>query len=148
MALLLPLVLHSADIARLYFFSELLNRQVNILDILSTEIVASLISFGAISMSISSIVAFSKDVGELQPKIAKVERRLNHLRNGIESCQSTVAELGQLIPPLKQQESNLQSYYDEIKELSMELERKQLISEQGEKGEKDLTIQHSTVNDY
>ena len=145
MALLLHLVLHSADIARLYFFSELLNRQVNILDILSTEIVASLISFGAISMSISSIVAFSKDVGELQPKIAKVERRLNHLRNGMESRQSTVTEISQLIPPLKQRESNLQSYYDEIKELSLELERKQLVYEQGEKGEKNLTIQHKTI---
>ncbi len=118
------------------------------MDILSTEIVTGIISLGAISMSVGSIVAFSKDVRELQPKVAKVERRLNHLRSGMEDCQSTVAELGQLIPPLKQQESNLQSYYDEIKELSMELERKQLISEQGEKGEKNLTIQHNTVNDY
>ena len=115
------------------------------MDILSTEIVTGIICLGAISMSVGSIVAFSKDVRELQPKVAKVERRLNHLRNGMENCQSTVAELGQLIPPLKQQEYNLQSYYDEIKELSMELERKQLISEQGEK---DLTIQHNTVNDY
>ena len=99
-------------------------------------------------MSIGSIVAFSKDVGELQPKVARVERRLNHLRNDMENYQSTVAELGQLIPPLKQQESNLQSYYDEIKELSMELEREQLVSEQGEKGEKNLTIRHNAVNDY
>ena len=115
---------------------------------LNTEIVTSIISLGAISMSIGSIVAFSKDVRELQPKFAKVERRLNHLRNGMKNCQSTVAELGQLIPPLKQQESNLQSYYDEIKELLIELEREQLVSEQGEKGEKNLTIQHNAVNDY
>ena len=115
------------------------------MDILSVEIVTGLISLGAISMSISTVVAFAKDLGKLQPKFAKVDHRLNHLRNSMESCQSTVTELSELIPPLKQQESNLQSYYEEIKELSLELEREQLVSEQIEKGERNFTIQHKTV---
>ena len=145
MALSLHATLHSADPAHLHLFSERLNQQANILDILSIEIVTGLISLGAISMSIGTVVAFAKSLGKLQPKLAKVEHRLNHLHNGMENCQSTVTELSELIPPLRQQESNLQFYYDEIKELSLELERKQLISEQVEKGEKHITIQHRTV---
>ena len=145
MALSLHATLHSADPAHLYLFSKRLNQQANILDILSTEIVTGLISLGAISMSIGTVVAFAKSLGELQPKLAKVEHRLNHLHNGMENCQSTVTELSELIPPLKQQESNLQSYYEEIKELSLELEREQLVSEQIEKGERNFTIQHKTV---
>ena len=35
--------------------------------------------------------------------------------------------------------------YDEMKELTLQLEREQFISEQSEEGEKDPTIQHSMV---
>ena len=115
------------------------------MDIISTKVVTGIISLGAISMSVSCIIAFSKEVRELLPKLTAVERKLNRLRNGKESSQSTVAELSELISTLMQQESNLQSYYDEIKELTLQLEREQFISEQNEKGEKDLTIQHSMV---
>ena len=109
----------------------------------STEVVTCIISLGAISMSISCIIEFSKEVRELLPKLTAVESKLNRLRDGKESSQSTVAELSELISPLKQRESNLQSYYDEIKELTLQLEREQFISEQTGEGEKDLTIQHS-----
>ena len=113
------------------------------MDIISTEVVTGIISLGVISMSVSCIIEFSKEVRELLPKLTAVERKLNRLRDGKESSQSTVAELSELISPLKQRESNLQSYYDEIKELTLQLEREQLISEQIGEGEKDLNIQHS-----
>ena len=63
----------------------------------------------------------------------------------IRDSQSTVPELNELIGPLMQRESNLRSYYDEMKELTLQLEREQFISEQSEEGEKDLNIQHSLV---
>ena len=84
-------------------------------------------------------------MGELQPKLTRAENRLNRLYDGIEVSQSTVAELGELIQPLKKQESHLQSYYDEIKKFSLELEREQLVSEKNENGEKDLIVQQNTV---
>ena len=115
------------------------------MDVISTEVVTGLISLGAISMSVSCIIEFSKEVRELLPKLTGVERRLNRLRDSMESRQSTVAELSGLISPLKQKESNLQSYYDEMKELTLQLERQQFISEQSEEGEKDLNIQHNMV---
>ena len=115
------------------------------MDIISTEVVTGLISLGAISMSVSCIIAFSKEVSGLLPKLTAVESKLNRLRDGKESSQSTVAELSELISPLKQKEANLQSYFDEIKELTLLLEREQFISEQSEEGEKNLTIQHSMV---
>ena len=113
------------------------------MDIISTEVITGIISLGAISMSVSCIIEFSKEVRELLPKLTAVESKLNRLRDGKESSQSTVAELSELISPLKQRESNLQSYYDEMKELTLQLEREQLISEQIGEGENDLTIQHS-----
>ena len=113
------------------------------MDIINTEVVTGIISLGAISMSVSCIIVFSKEFRELLPKLTAVESKLNRLRDGKEGSQSTVAELNELISPLKQKEHNLQSYYDEIKELTLQLEREQFISEQIGEGEKDLTIQHS-----
>jgi len=115
------------------------------MDIISREVVTGIISLGAISMSVSCIIEFSKEVRELLPKLTGVERRLNRLRDSIESRQSTVTELSGLINPLIQQQSNLQSYYEEMKELTLRLEREKFISERSEEGEKDLTIQHSMV---
>ena len=115
------------------------------MDIINTEVVTGIISLGAISMSVSCIIVFSKEFRELLPKLTAVESKLNRLRDGKESSQSTVAELNELLSPLKQKESNLQSYYDEVKELTLQLEREQFISEQSEEGEKNLTIQHSMV---
>ena len=115
------------------------------MDIINTEVVTGIISLGAISMSVSCIIVFSKEFRELLPKLTAVESKLNRLRDGKESSQSTVAELSELISPLKQKESNLQSYYEEMKKLTLQLEREQFIYEQSEEGEKNLTIQHSTV---
>ena len=115
------------------------------MDILSTEVVTGIISLGAVSMCVGTFIAFSKEAGELLPKLTGTERRLNRYQDGMESRQSTVSELSQLIGPLKQQESNLQSYYDEMKELTLQLEREQLVSEQSEEGEKDLNIQYRMV---
>ena len=108
------------------------------MSIISREVVTGIISLGAISMSVSCIIEFSKEVRELLPKLTRVERRLNRLHDSMESRQSTVPELHELIGPLMQRESNLQSYYDEMKELTLQLEREQIISEQSEEGEKDL----------
>ena len=115
------------------------------MDIISTEVITGIISLGAISMSVSCIIEFSKEVRELLPKLTAVESKIGRLRDGKESRQSTVLELNELIGPLMQRESNLRSYYDEMKELKLQLEREQFISEQSEEGEKDLTIQHSMV---
>ena len=115
------------------------------MNIISTEVVTGIISLGAISMSVSCIIEFSKEVRGLLPKLTAVESKLNRLRDGKESSQSTVAELSELISLLKQRESNIQSYYDEMKELTLQLEREQFASEQSERGEKDLNIQQNTL---
>ena len=115
------------------------------MDILSIEVVTSIISIGAISMSIGSIMSFSKDMSGLHPKLTRVSHRLDRFCDGIKNSHSTVAELSELIHPLKEQESHLQSYYDEIKKISLELERKQLASEKIENGEKDIIIMQNTV---
>ena len=83
-------------------------QQVEPMDIISTEVVTGIISLGAISMSVNGIIVFSKEVRELLPKLTAVQSKLNRLSDVKESSQSTVAELSELISPLKQKEYNLQ----------------------------------------
>ena len=56
----------------------------------------------------NGIIVFSKEVRELLPKLTAVQSKLNRLSDVKESSQSTVAELSELISPLKQKKSNLQ----------------------------------------
>ena len=62
------------------------------MDIISTEVVTGIISLGSIYMSVSCIIVFSKEFRELLPKLTAVESKLNRLRDGKESSQSTVTE--------------------------------------------------------
>ena len=115
------------------------------MDILSTEVVTGLIIFSAISMSVRSITTFSKTLSEMRPKLTEIERRLDHVRDGMECHQSKLSGLSESVRPLEQQESNLKSYYNEIKRLELELEREKLVSEQSKEGKKELDIRRKNL---
>ena len=117
------------------------------MDILSTEVVTAVITIGAFAMSVRSIITFSNEVTELRPKLTEIERRLNRVRDGMQSHQAKVDKLSEAVRPLKQQEHSLRSYYDEIKRLELEMERKKLVSEQeGEEGKRELNIQRKKLD--
>ena len=115
------------------------------MDILSTEVVTGLIIFSAISMSVRSITAFSKTLSQLRPKLTEINRRLDRIHDGMESHQSNLSGLSESVSPLQQQESRLQSYYDEIKILALKLEREKIVSEQNKKGKKELDIRRKNL---
>ena len=115
------------------------------MDILSTEVVTSLIIFSAISMSVRSITAFSKTLSKLRPKLKEIERRLDHIHAGMDSHQSKLAGLSESVSPLQQQESRLQSYYNEIRRLDLKSEREMVVSEQNKKDKKELEIRRKNL---
>jgi len=115
------------------------------MDILSTEVIAGLIIFSAICMSVRSITAFSKTLSELRPKLTEVERRLDRVRDGMENHQSKLAGLSESVSPLQQQESDLQSYYNEIRNLELKLERENIVSKKSKEGKKELDIRRKNL---
>ena len=116
------------------------------MDILSTEVVTAVITIGAFAMSVRSIIAFSNEVTDLRPKLTEIERRLNRVRDGMQSHQAKVDKLSESVRPLKQQERNLRSYHDEIKRLELDMEREKLVSEQDKEGKKELNIQRKKLD--
>ena len=115
------------------------------MDLLSTEVIASLIILSAISMSVRSITAFSKTLSEMRPKLTEVERRLDRVRDGMEIHQSKLAGLSKSVSPLQQQKSDLQSYYDEIRNLDLKLEQEKIVSEKSKEGKKELDIRRKNL---
>ena len=115
------------------------------MDILSTEVIAGLIILSAISMSVRSLTAFSNTLSELRPKLAEVDRRIDHVSDGMEGNQSKLAHLSELVSPLKKQETNLKSYYSQIRKLEFQLEREKLVSEQSKEERKDLNIRRRNL---
>ena len=103
------------------------------------------ITIGAFAMSVRSIITFSNEVTELRPKLTEIERRLNRVRDGMQSHQAKVDKLSESVRPLKQQEHSLRSYYDEIKRLELDMEREKLVSEQDKEGKKELNIQRKKL---
>ena len=96
-------------------------------------------------MSIRSLTAFSNTLSELRPKLTEIDRRIDHISDGMEGNQSNVISLSELVSPLKRQESNLKSYYNQIRKLEFELEQNKLVSEQGKEEEKDLDIRRKNL---
>ena len=115
------------------------------MDILSTEVVTGLIIFSAISMSVRSITAFSKTLSQLRPKLTEINRRLDRIHDGMESHQSNLSGLSESVSPLQQQESRLQSYYNEIRRLDLKLEQETVVSEQNKKDKKELEIRRKRL---
>ena len=115
------------------------------MDLLSTEVIAGLIIFSALSMSVRSIIAFSKTLSELRPRLTEVERRLDRVHDGMESHQSKLAGLSESVSPLQQQKSNLQSYYDEMRNLDLKLEQEEIVSEKSKEGKKELDIRRKNL---
>lgn len=115
------------------------------MDILGTEVVTSVITIGAFALSVRSIIAFSNKVTGLRPKLTEIERKLNRVRDGMQSHQAKVDKLSEAVLPLKQQEHSLRSYYDEIKRLELDMEREKLVSEQDKGEKKELSIQRKKL---
>ena len=53
------------------------------MDILSTEVIAGVIIFGAISISVRSLTAFSNALSEISPQLTEAARRIEQVRDGM-----------------------------------------------------------------
>ena len=54
------------------------------LNFLSAEVVAGIIIVGALVMTVRSILMFTRQAGEMAPKVQKLDMMLNKIRDGTE----------------------------------------------------------------
>ncbi len=105
---------------------------MNPLDFLSTEVIAGILIVGALVMCLRSILMFTRQAGDMAPKIQKLDMALAKIRDGMDEKKKLVKDLTVIVDPLRARETKLRQYYEDIKNIELTYER-----ESTEKGEKD-----------
>ena len=114
-------------------------------DLLSAEVLASLLVVGSLVMSIRSILFFTKTASNLRPKLEEVELELNRLRNGMADKKQRVAELQPVVAPLKSTTEKMTSYYEQLTDMRIEDEKRVHEAEGQQETERKKRIQRTMM---
>jgi len=119
---------------------------MTILDsILSTEVIAGIIIIGGFAMCIRSILAFTNSATELRPKLTEIERQLGNLRDGMKERKDKVADLNEVVSPLKDREGRMRSYFDQMKKLELDDQKEQMAAQAEEESKRTRRIQRKKM---
>lgn len=101
--------------------------------------IARIIIDGALVMTVRSILMFTRQAGEMAPKVQNLDMMLNKIRNGMAE-KKNVEDLAVIVDPLRAREKKFRDYYEQIKEIELTYER-----EPAKKGEKDETEKRKRI---
>ena len=96
----------------------------NLEAILAPEVLATIITVAALAMAVRSLLSYSKENSEITPKLDKIERDLNRLRGSMKDHKEKVDEQLLLVQPLVESDDKFRSYYEQIRKIQMDSERK------------------------
>ncbi len=96
---------------------------------ISTEIIAGILIAGAFAMCIRSILSFTNEATDLRPKLSKIEHGLSSLKDGMKGRKAKVAKLNEVVSPLKNHEAEMRAYYEQMKKIDLDDEKKQLAEQ-------------------
>ena len=65
------------------------------------ELIASVVICGALFMAIRTILDFTRDLGDLRPKLSKIESILARFRDGMKDNKERVGTLSKEIAPIE-----------------------------------------------
>ncbi|MFH1570513.1 MAG: hypothetical protein ABIL09_21165 [Gemmatimonadota bacterium] len=115
---------------------------MNLIDIiLSTEVIAGIIIVASLAYAVRSILFFTREASTMGPRLQRIEADLNRLRDGMDEKRRTVKALTVTVDPLRLRESRLRSYYDSLKNLELEYDRRVAESSAREEEERVKRIQ-------
>jgi hypothetical protein len=96
-------------------------------------LIAGLVTIAMLGLAIRSILFYSRRAAEIRRKLKGMDREIARWHEGSADKQKAVAELERLVAPLREKESQLQSYYKTLEVLSLEEEGKSRAQEPAEK---------------
>ena len=121
------------------------HRRPPIGSLLSTELITSVIICGAFFMSIRTILGFTRDVGDLRPKLSKLENTLDRVRDGMKDNKDRVGILSKEVNPIQELEGKMRAHYEEMQEIEMEAEKQKIAEEEEEQTGRQRRIQRKKM---
>lgn len=108
--------------------------------LLSPQVIASIIILAMLILSIRSVMIYSRNAAALRPKLMHLDRELSKRTAGTGEKRQAVEALSRQLAPLRQQETALRAYCEELRGLELEEEKKDLAKNQDQDKESRLRI--------
>jgi hypothetical protein len=87
-------------------------------------------------MAIRTILGFTRDLGDLRPKLSKIESILGRVRDGTKDNTERVSTLSEEIAPIEDIEGKMRAHYEGIQEQERNAEKKKIEEEEEQSGRK------------
>ena len=120
-------------------------RRHRIGSLLSTELIASVVICGTLFMAIRTILGFTRDLGDLRPKLSKIESLLGRVRDGMKDNTERVSTLSEEIAPIEDLEGKMRAHYEGIQEQDRNEEKKKIAEEEEEQSGRKRRIQRKKM---
>lgn len=108
--------------------------------LLTPQVVSCIIILGMLFLTIRSILLYTRHLSELQPRLSHLDRELNRRSEGMADRRKVVAELLAVVTPLQEREAALRSYYEELRGIEVEEEKRALAQQAANEAEKKVRI--------
>ena len=104
--------------------------------VLAPQVVAGVAFAGAALVAVRAALHYARSADELQSMLARIDKTLNARREELPAKRERVAEVGRVLPPMKQQHQRLLDYYNRLRESEADEERNALQQELAEGAER------------
>lgn len=108
--------------------------------LLTPQVISCIIILGMLVLTIRSILLYARHLSELQPRLMHLDREVNRRLEGMADRRKAVAELTLAVTPLQEREAALRSYYEELRNIEVEEEKRALAQQQAHEAEKKVRI--------
>ena len=75
-------------------------------------------------------MGFTRDLGDLRPKLSKIESILGRVRDGMKDNKERVSTLSEEIAPIEDLEGKMRAHYEGIQEQERNAEKKKIEEEE------------------
>ena len=119
---------------------------MNFLDaVLTTEVIAGVLIISGFAMAIRSVLHFTKEASDLHLKLGEIERELSKLRDGMGEKKKAVDSLSQAVAPIRERESKIRLYYEELREADIAEEKKEQAQEEEKEAQRQKRVQRKKM---
>ena len=108
--------------------------------LISPPVIAGITLTAMLGLSVRSFRLYSRRVPEFRSQLKRLDRELAKWHGGMSEKQQAVAALEHQIAPLQSKEAALHSYFEELRAIELEAEKKALARQQAEKPSRKLEI--------
>ena len=107
--------------------------------------VAGIIIVGALVMTVRSILMFTRQAGEMAPKVQKLDMMLNKIRDGMAEKKKKSSKTSPSSSTLCGRGRESCDYYEQIKEIELTYERESAEKREKDEAEKRKRIQRKKM---